>query len=56
MDTRIEQSQFDLVAFFDRFAALGRAMQRETQAATVSEFSKLDIRTAASNESSEPGQ
>lgn len=54
MDAGIEQSQFNLVAFFDRFAALGRAMQKGTQAA--SEPSRLDIETAGSNESCKPDQ
>lgn len=40
MNSQIEQSQFNLVALFDRFAALGRAMQKGTQAATMLEVSK----------------
>jgi hypothetical protein len=29
MDARIEPHQFNLEAFYDRFGALGKAMQRE---------------------------
>jgi hypothetical protein len=44
MDARTEPSQFNLVAFYDRFAALGRAMQRGSKtAALLSEAPKLNI-------------
>jgi hypothetical protein len=49
MDARTEPSQFNLVAFFDRFAALGRAMQRGAKAAALSEISKLNVEAIDSN-------